>query len=276
MRRVLVDHARARSAATDTPPVDATYDPVARKPLFREGIWQRLGMRAAIVVAYYISAIPAGIFRSEADNIGLPVRDHFNAIEAILLTDWPNRALQGLFVDWSVLHHAAVYVYASWFALPLLATLPLVGKRNRDAWRLIALIMVVYYAGMPFFALYPLSPPWMGDDVVRVFYLVHPEVAGKDPNPYAAMPSLHVALPAMVALWYGWRSGFGKAMAAYTALIGLTVVYSGDHYVADILGGLALTGVVFLAVRSLKLPLLAHQTPIEPSREDVETLRAAA
>jgi hypothetical protein len=216
-------------------------------------------MRALIVLAYYVAAIPAGIFRSSADNLGMPVRVEFNAIESVLLNDWPNWALQALLLDWSVLHHAAVYVYASWFALPLLATLPLVGKRNRDAWRLIALIMIVYYAGMPFFALYPLAPPWMSDDITRVFYLVHPEVAGKDPNPYAAMPSLHIALPAVVFLWYGWSSAFGRAMLAYTALIGLTVVYSGDHYVADVAAGFALAWVVFAVARKLRLPLFASR-----------------
>jgi hypothetical protein len=246
-----------------------------RKPLFNPGIWGRLAMRGAIVAVYYVAAIPAGAFRSGADDFGLPVRTQFNAVESALLTDWPNRALQSLFLDWSVLQHATVYVYASWFALPLIATLPLLGKRNRDAWRLIALIMVVYYAGMPFFALYPLSPPWMADDVTRVFYLVHPEVAGKDPNPYAAMPSLHVALPAVVFLWYGWQSDFGKAMAAYTALIGLTVVYSGDHYVADLVAGFALAAGVYGVVRRLKLPLLATHRTQATAEPPAELPRAA-
>jgi hypothetical protein len=255
--------------------VGVTRQAPESRPLFRPGIWQRLGVRAAIVLAYYVSAIPAGVFRSEADNIGLPVRTHFNTFEAALLTDWPNRALQAIFVDWTVLQHAAVYIYASWFTLPLLATMPLIGKRNPEAWRLIALIMVVYYAGMPFFALYPLSPPWMGDDVVRVFYLVHPEVAGKDPNPYAAMPSLHVALPAIVFLWYGWRSAYGKAMLAYTGLIALTVVYSGDHYVADLLAGFLLAGAVYAAVVRLKLPLLAVQPSTSEPAADRPLPRAA-
>jgi hypothetical protein len=247
----------------------------ASKPIFSPGIWERLGLRAAIVAAYYVAAIPAGIFRSEADDIGFPVRAHFSGIEALVLTDGPNRALQALFLDWTPLQHAAVYIYASWFALPLLATMPLLGKRNGDAWRLIGLIMIVYYAGMPFFALYPLSPPWMTDDVTRVFYLMHPEVAGKDPNPYAAMPSLHVALPAVVVLWYGWRSTWGKWIAGYTSLIALTVVYSGDHYVADVIAGALLAGGVFAVVRRLKLPLLASDPAPEPASASGELARAA-
>jgi membrane-associated phospholipid phosphatase len=247
-----------------------------RTPLFTPGIWRRFGLRAAIVAVYYVSAIPAGIFRSEADNFGLPVHRHFNAFEAVVLTDWPNRALQSLFVDWTVLQHAAVYVYASWFALPLIATMPLLGKLNRDAWRLVALIMVVYYVGMPFFALYPLSPPWMSDHVTRVFYLVHPEVAGKDPNPFAAMPSLHVALPAVVFLWYGWRSGFGKLMLGYTALIALTVVYSGDHYVADVIAGFTLACTVYAVVRAMRLPLLRSEDVAPPDETRDDPLQIAA
>jgi membrane-associated phospholipid phosphatase len=84
------------------------------------------------------------------------------------------------------------------------------------------------------------------------------------------MPSLHVALPAVVVLWYGWRSGFGKLMLAWTALIALTVVYSGDHYVDDVIAGLALASVVYALVRAMRLPLLrtGNHAPPADAREN--------
>jgi hypothetical protein len=143
---------------------------------------------------------------------------------------------------------------------------------------------VIYYAGMPFFALYPLEPPWAHapDDVFRTFAVLHPEIVGKDTNPYASMPSLHIAMPAAASLWWGWRHGYGRALLAYTCLIGLVVVYSGDHYVADVVAGFALAGVVYTLVRWSRLPLLATRWParehaaagatpqVTPRRPDVD------
>ena len=70
------------------------------------------------------------------------------------------------------------------------------------------------------------------------------------------MPSLHVALPAAAAFWYGWGRPAGKALFAYSALIAVTVMYTGDHYLADIAAGYGLAACVFLAVRRLRWPLL--------------------
>ena len=50
------------------------------------------------------------------------------------------------------------------------------------------------------------------------------------------MPSLHTALPCAVAivLW-GVRQRLGLAAAAYTALMAISLVYLGEHYVSDTL-----------------------------------------
>lgn len=238
------------TASTDTTP--------AKSPLFAPGALKRTGTRVAIVVAYFVAGMPAGTFRASADNIGFPIRSNFNAIESVLLTDLPNRWLQADWLQFLVLQHIAAIIYVSWFALPLLATLPLFSKAGGQPWRLVGFVMLVYYAGMPFFALYPLQPPWIHDPegIRRIFQELHPEIAGKDANPFASMPSLHVALPAAVSLWYGWRAPWGKVMLGYACLIWLTVVYSGDHYVIDGAAGFALAASVYWIVRVTRLPLL--------------------
>ena len=76
------------------------------------------------------------------------------------------------------------------------------------------------------------------------------------------MPSLHVALPAAAAFWYGWGERAGRALFAYSALIAVTVMYTGDHYLADIAAGYGLAGCVFFAVRRLGWPLL-RTIPVE-------------
>ncbi len=67
-------------------------------------------------------------------------------------------------------------------------------------------------------------------------------------NPLAAMPSLHFATSVMAALLLS-ESGpvAGAAGWTYASTLGFALVYLGEHYVADLLGGAALT----IAVRRL-------------------------
>jgi hypothetical protein len=107
-----------------------------------------------------------------------------------------------------------------------------------------------------------------------------PKAVARDPNPNAAMPSLHVGLTVAAALWYGLRTAPGKFVLAYSALISFVVVYQGDHYVADALGGYAVAAAAYGAARWLRLPVFAREsaedaTPRVPTRTE-ERLRQAA
>jgi hypothetical protein len=250
-------------APADADLIDAPAAAPHKRPLFKPGFLRRTGERVALVLAYFILAIPAGMFRASADNFGFPLTGDFNWFESIVLTDWPNRVLQAGWLQVRPLQHTAAMIYVSWFALPLLATMPLLGRKGAQPWRLLGFLMITYYAGMPFFALYPLEPPWAHapDDVFRTFAVLHPEIVGKDSNPYASMPSLHIAMPAAASLWWGWHHGYGRALLAYTCVIGFVVVYSGDHYVADIVAGFVLAGAVYTLARWTRLPLLATRWP---------------
>src|SRR5439155_7863760 len=77
-----------------------------------------------------------------------------------------------------------------------------------------------------------------------------PDALG-DPNPSAAMPSVHTAVTAVLALsLWRWRRAFGLAGAAYTAAMGFSLVYLGEHYVVDVLAGLLCAGAAsWLVVR---------------------------
>ncbi len=72
-------------------------------------------------------------------------------------------------------------------------------------------------------------------------------------NPLAAMPSLHFATSLMAAMLLR-ETGVvaGAAGAAYCGALGFALVYLGEHYVVDLLGGAALA----LAVRRVE-PRLA-------------------
>jgi hypothetical protein len=67
-------------------------------------------------------------------------------------------------------------------------------------------------------------------------------------NPLAAMPSLHFATSVMAALLLGESGPVAGAVGwTYASTLGFALVYLGEHYVADLLGGAALT----IAVRRL-------------------------
>jgi len=64
-------------------------------------------------------------------------------------------------------------------------------------------------------------------------------------NPLAAMPSLHFATSVMAALLLAETGTLAGAFGAcYTAMLGLSLVYLGEHYVVDLLGGALLTTAV--------------------------------
>jgi hypothetical protein len=65
-------------------------------------------------------------------------------------------------------------------------------------------------------------------------------------NPLAAMPSLHFATTLMAALLLAETGPAGGTVGwAYTVTLGFALVYLGEHYLIDLVGGAALT----LAVR---------------------------
>jgi membrane-associated phospholipid phosphatase len=67
-------------------------------------------------------------------------------------------------------------------------------------------------------------------------------------NPLAAMPSLHFATSVMAALLLAETGPAAGAVGwAYAATLGFALVYLGEHYAADLVGGAALT----VAVRRL-------------------------
>jgi hypothetical protein len=190
------------------------------------------------------------------------VREQFSGAEAFFLSAAPSEWLQALFLDVKVVQYATLVTYVSWFTLPILGGLPLLLYRPERYWKLTGFLLLTYYAGMPFFALYPIEPPWLHhNDIERVIAILIPDTVGKDTNPYAAMPSLHIAVPAAAALWYGWSSGWGRMLWGYTGILTVAIVYSGDHYLADAAAGVLVAFAVYQAALLLGLPLVERRKP---------------
>jgi membrane-associated phospholipid phosphatase len=111
--------------------------------------------------------------------------------------------------------------------------------------------------GLFFYFAVPTAPPWLasdrGDidaDIVRIMPEISAQLAGDTydeasravgQNDVAAMPSLHTALTAMVALIL---AGYGRRWRwvgiTYVVLMATALVYLGEHYIIDEIAGVAL------------------------------------
>jgi hypothetical protein len=113
---------------------------------------------------------------------------------------------------------------------------------HRDAFLVISAI------GFAVFWFFPVAPPRLlgagfGDTVAQVLPFAYKSEAAAA-NVYAAVPSLHVAwaLWCAVALWSISRHLAVRIIAvAHPAVTVLVVLGTGNHYVVDVLSGLALT-----------------------------------
>ncbi len=169
--------------------------------------------------------------------------------------------------QWSALDSVLVWAHWSWFVFPhgSLAYI-LVRERSRFP-RAAVLTYAVFDLGASFYWLAPTAPPWYAAEAsaggehplaVRRLMVEYGESFWKDGwgslysvfggNPLAAMPSLHFATSVMAALLL---AEVGPAVGAlgftYTATLGFALVYLGEHYAVDLLGGVLLT----VAVRRL-------------------------
>jgi hypothetical protein len=67
-----------------------------------------------------------------------------------------------------------------------------------------------------------------------------------DDNPFAAFPSLHAGFPLVIGLFFLLRCGrtrrLGWVAVGFAVAIGFDVVYLGEHWVIDVVGGYALAG----------------------------------
>jgi membrane-associated phospholipid phosphatase len=155
------------------------------------------------------------------------------------------------------------------------------GRFRRYAALTIALTLGAFLT----YWLYPAQPPWLSAESLRIPPIdrIVPEVWGqlgvgtvqslyeneRLVNTVAAMPSLHAAYPFMLLLFF-WPAGrlVRAGLALYTLAMGYTLVYSGEHYVTDILAGWAMAGALFalVEVAGARLRALRSRDDTTPER----------
>ncbi|MGZ4277664.1 MAG: phosphatase PAP2 family protein [Solirubrobacteraceae bacterium] len=147
------------------------------------------------------------------------------------------------------------------------------------------LTVVVTMAAFVTYWRYPAQPPWLAADgmhiapVDRIVPLVWDQLGvpamrsvyenGDLVNTVAAMPSLHAAYPLMLLLFF-WGAGrrVRAGLALYTVAMGYALVYSGEHFVSDIIAGWAMAGAAYALVAVALRRRPGYGTALARGRQD--------
>jgi len=221
------------------------------------------------------------LMRDLASALGVPPYDLGHLELAVFGGTLPTvvlqQAISGL-ADPDLVADVATAVYATHFLLPV-AVGAWLWTRDRSLFNRFGVTLVVLCAlAFATYVVAPTTPPWLAQPTT-VRHLIDetlqrsdlPAIAvwlytHHDYNLYAAFPSLHAAFPvvAAAAAWQRNRLA-GLGLAAWALIVWLVVVYLGEHYVTDVIGGfvyaaaaIAIAGVVIRQVRRRsRIPALA-------------------
>lgn len=266
------------TATVSRAPTDVSTD----RPASRHGPIAQLLMAwsplSVILVAYWLAQwVAAPLAHSDTNRVGasLHVAGPALADERIfggLPTVWLQQHLADGPARWYDAAAAVIYV-THFLVIPVLTSVVWFGLRKRFGTWLIALLAMTV-VGMAGYVLYPAAPPWMAyemggiDPVDRISHIgwgyLHLDAIGSltlagqgGSNPVAAMPSLHAgaALLVVLFLWPSVGRAARTALTAYALAMALVLVYTGEHYVVDVVAGWLVAVVATLISRAASGPM---------------------
>ena len=222
------------------------------------------------------------LMRGYADDINRVIHDaDILGLERALFGGLlPTQVLQEAFHPATGLDPLAIagtIFYFLHFPLPIAVAFLLWLRRRRAYYDYIAALILLSMAGFATYLVLPVAPPWWAaqhglipgpdgapaitylkaqgfNDLAKMLgfegrYLYSYAIYEVNPNAVAAFPSLHAGYPFLAFLFA--RRAFGRAgwlMLAYAACVWFAIVYLADHYVVDVLGGVAYASAAYLAI----------------------------
>jgi membrane-associated phospholipid phosphatase len=202
----------------------------------------------------------------------------------------PSLILQQNF-SFPVLDYLGAVFYGIYFFVPTIFAFIIWKKSPKNYWKYIVAFGVLTYAALITYLFYPVAPPWYqfnsaftssytGPIVQRVLttsvdvnlgipvYRTLFDFLGG--NLFAAFPSMHSAMPWLVFLFafkiWKWKS---LPVAIIPFGTWFSAVYLGEHYIVDVLGGIAYASIAFIAVEKI-LPLLSKRIDVLKRHMPVE------
>ena len=202
--------------------------------------------------------------RNLASMLGEPAHSLAGVERALFGGYEPNLVLQAAtsrLGDEDLIDDVGSLVYSAHFLLPI-AVGAWLWSRDRAEFRRFGFSLVVLCAlAFVTYVVVPTAPPWLAqpESVRHLMQLTVQRLAlpadltwlysHHDYNLYAAFPSLHAGFPVLAAA-AAWRSNkaVGVALSVWAMVVWITVVYLGEHYVADVAGGILYAAVALSIV----------------------------
>jgi membrane-associated phospholipid phosphatase len=221
-------------------------------------VWPARWSEVLLWLVQVVGLMGFAYIRPHADEIGLSVQYAYPIfLDRLLLGGTlPTAFLQEtLYKPGSIRLHDYFFfaTYVSYFLLPSWALVAAWHTRRELFSRFLVAFVLTFWLGLIGYFLLPTAPPWLAardgelQDVTKVTRQVAQELSpGRyeaaanrvGNNEVAAMPSLHFAIPFLIAI-VGARIGRlpGLLTGAYVVAMAFALVYLGEHYVIDMIAG---------------------------------------
>lgn len=160
--------------------------------------------------------------------------------------------------------------YFSHFFFPIFFGLLFWMKSRKNFRRYAQAFLLLSFSGFATFLIFPAAPPWyaskakylppvekiilqvLGSPLLGRSFRIPSLYSRVNPNPVAAIPSLHAGYPFLIFLFlleYYGRKAFW--FLPIFLIVTFTVIYFGEHYVIDILAGMLYSFISFIIIHIL-------------------------
>jgi membrane-associated phospholipid phosphatase len=218
--------------------------------------------------------------RGIAPKAGIPphVSDLANIEQTMFGGHLPSAVMQSVISGGfgRVVAYAGTVVYFCHFVFPFGVAMVLWLANRTQFLRYTTALMGMSFVAFIVFLLVPTAPPWYAEQqgvvhgVTKLIATtlpssISPYYQNLNPNPVAAFPSLHAAFPFVSFL--ALRGVFPRAAwfaLGWCLLVWFSVVYLGEHYAVDVIGGVVIAAVSWAVLMALVVPrvrLLQHSQP---------------
>ncbi len=171
----------------------------------------------------------------------------FNAVPTLVLQQ---------FIRTPILDYIGAAFYSLHFMAPTIFAFILWKYQPEHYQRYALAFMICTYSALITFLVYPVAPPWYGVGATRILFQVDHNLGVPvyraiydyvGVNPFAAFPSLHSAIPWLIALsaLKVWKRR-ALPVLVFPVMVWFSAVYLGEHYVVDVMGGIAYATIAFI------------------------------
>ena len=207
-----------------------------------------------------------GQFLNSHVNYTFPVQ-----VDQSIFGTLPTITLQNLAYTSGNLHFwdfLAAFGYFFHFAIPMIFALVLWFRKRAQFFEFTKSLLILSYGAWITFLAFPVAPPWLAsqngyiphvfkilEEVLKIFperFSLPTLYNYLNPNPVAAIPSLHAAYPFLIFLFA--LKFFGKRafwFLPYVITVWVALIYLGEHYVTDVMLGFVYATLAYWSVSFL-------------------------